>query len=130
MSLPAENEVELLPCSFKFHNFLTEVGEVKMSCQIIKMEDSYYIWIGNYSNKVMNDLSLSMISNYEKVPISTRLIGSVADSMSTNMAKRLAKKLGTPVYVSFNIQADNLSMPAIEKKLQQEISSGLSVLAE
>ncbi|XP_012256373.2 proteasome assembly chaperone 4-like [Athalia rosae] len=130
MASSEDNGVELLPCSFKFHNFLTEVGEVKMSCQIIKMRDSFYVWVGNYNNNVMNHLSLALVSNYEKVPISTTLLGSVADSTSTNMAKRLAKKLGMPVYVSFNIEADNLSMPAIEKKLQQEINIGFVALAD
>lgn len=94
------------------------------------MQDSLYIWIGNFSDNKMNDLSLALSSVYEKTPISTKLLGSIADSTSTNMAKRLAKKLGTPVYVSFNIQADNLSMPAIEKKIQQEISINLASLDE
>lgn len=76
----------------------------------------------------MNDLSLALTSRYENLPISTKLLGSVVDSTSTSMAKRFAKKFGNPVYVSFNLQTDTFSMPAIEKKLCQEIKNGIDLL--
>ncbi|XP_046630001.1 proteasome assembly chaperone 4 [Neodiprion virginianus] len=128
MAEPKNIDPELVTCSFKCHNILTIVGDIKISCQIIKMKDSYYIWVGDIVDSVMNDLSLALISDYEKVPISTKLMGSAIDSTSINMAARLATKLGKPVYISFNIKTDKLSIPAIEKKLSQEISNSLALL--
>ncbi|XP_046740326.1 proteasome assembly chaperone 4-like [Diprion similis] len=128
MAEPKNIDPELVTCRFKCCNILTEVGDIKISCQMIKMKDSYYIWVGDFGDGVMNDLSLALISNYQKVPISTKLLGSAIDSTSNNIAGRLATKLGKPVYVSFNIKTDKLSLPAIEKKLSHEMSNGLAHL--
>ncbi|KAK2575962.1 hypothetical protein KPH14_007323 [Odynerus spinipes] len=108
------------PCSFKFHKFVDQVGEVSISCHIIKMEDCLYLWVGDATNSAMNDLAFALQSKYESVPIATKIIGSVADEVSTNIAKRLTKKLGKPVYVSFNLQTDRMLLPRIEQRIQQE----------
>ncbi|XP_047343747.1 proteasome assembly chaperone 4-like isoform X2 [Vespa velutina] len=62
-------------------------------------------------------------SNYESVPIATKIMGAVADETSTNIAKRLTKKLGKPVYVSFNLQADRILLPQIEQRIHQEFKT-------
>lgn len=115
------NGDELLECSFKFHNFVIQVGEVSFGCQVIKMQDSLYLWIGNNNDKTMNDLSFAFMSNYESIPVATKIIGSTDDSTSSNMAKRLTKKCGKAIYISFNVTADKFTLPGIEKSVFDEL---------
>ncbi|XP_029162995.1 proteasome assembly chaperone 4-like [Nylanderia fulva] len=113
-------EQELLQCSIKFHNFVAKVGDVTIKCEIIKMEDSLYLWIGDSANSTMDDLSFSFTSNCKTQPIATKIMGAVADATSTNIARRFSIKLGKPVYVSFNVTADNMLLLGIEKRVQEE----------
>ncbi|KAI4489492.1 hypothetical protein M0802_011027 [Mischocyttarus mexicanus] len=109
------------PCNFKFHEFVDDVGEVRIKCHIIMMEDCLYLWIGDTKQSLMNDLAFALKSNYESIPIATKIMGAVADETSTNIAKRLTKKLGKPVYVSFNLQVDRMLLPQVEHRIQQEL---------
>ncbi|XP_014612306.1 PREDICTED: proteasome assembly chaperone 4-like [Polistes canadensis] len=111
------------PCNFKFHEFIDDVGEVRISCHIIQMEDCLYLWIGDAKQSVMNDLAFALRSNYESIPIGTKIMGAVADETSTNIAKRLTKKLGKAVYVSFNLQADKMLLLKVEQRIQQEFKA-------
>lgn len=117
------NQCDQYPCSFKFHKFVDQVGEVSISCHIIKMEDCLYLWVGDATNSVMNDLTFAMQSKYESVPIATKIMGSVGDEISLNIAKRLTKKLGKPVYISFNLQTDRMLLPKIEQRIQEEFKT-------
>lgn len=123
------SEVELLPCSFKFHDFVAKVGDINIHCQIIKMEDCLYLWIGDSTNRSMEDLSFALKSSLESQPIATKIMGSIADATSTNMAKRLSMKLGKPVYVSFNVTANNITLPGIERRIQEEFKTHADLLS-
>ncbi|EFN69599.1 Proteasome assembly chaperone 4, partial [Camponotus floridanus] len=102
------------------HKFDARVGDVTINCEIMKMKDSLYLWIGDYTNPTMEDLSFSFTSNIGTQPIATKIMGAIADATSTNMAKRLSIKIGKPVYVSFNVTADNMLLLGIEKRIQEE----------
>ena len=119
------DNLQLYPSSFKFHNFVAKVGEVRISCRIIKMEDSLYLWVGETNDSKMSDLTVAMISRYESSPVATKIIGTNEDSTSSSMAKRLAKKCGRPVYVSFNLDVSHVNrlLPAIEKEIQTELNN-------
>ncbi|KYM99049.1 Proteasome assembly chaperone 4 [Cyphomyrmex costatus] len=125
MACVTENRsgVELLPCSFRFHNFVVKVSDTNINCQIIRMKDSLYLWIGDSINGSMEDLSFALTSSFERQPIATKIIGSIADATSTNMAKRLSMKLGKAVYVSFNITPNNIILPGIERRIQEEFKA-------
>lgn len=118
----AEDQLEFLPCSFQFHNFQDKVGEVRISCQIIKMDKSLYVWVGDCNEQNMKDLALAFVmeNNSKKPPVSTKILGSIADEISTNIATRLATKSGKPVFVSFNLTVDNLVLPNIERRIHEE----------
>ncbi|KAL0114626.1 hypothetical protein PUN28_011730 [Cardiocondyla obscurior] len=128
-TIEEESKIELLPCSFKFHNFDAKISDTNINCQIIKMEDCLYLWVGNFTNQNMEDLSLALTSNFEKQPIATKIMGSVADATSTNIAKRLSMKLGKPVYVSFNLTPDNITLPEIERRIQEEFKMHSDLLS-
>ncbi|XP_076757254.1 proteasome assembly chaperone 4 [Xylocopa sonorina] len=110
-------------CSFKFHDFTVKVGDLSVACHIIKMENCVYVWVGDLNQNAMNDLSFAIGSPYEKEPLATKIMGPIANESSTSLAKRLSKKLSMAVYVSFNVQIDNLSLPILERKLRDEFNS-------
>ncbi|XP_012061185.1 PREDICTED: proteasome assembly chaperone 4-like [Atta cephalotes] len=124
-----KSEVELLPCNFKFHNFIVKIGDTNINCQIIRMEDSLYLWIGDSVNGSMEDLSFALTSSFEKQPIATKIMGSIANATSTNMAKRLSMKFGKAIYVSFNITPNNIILPGIEKRIQEEFKTHADLLS-
>lgn len=115
-------------CSFKFHDFVATVGEQTIACHIIKMEDCLYLWVGDVNENAMNDLSFAIVSPYENQPLVTKIMGPIANEASSNLAKRLSKKLSKPVYISFNVEANNLSLPAIERRLRDEFNSHPEIL--
>ena len=120
--MEAKDELEMMPCSFKFHNFEDSIGESSIVCHIMKMEKSLYVWVANSSDQCMKDLALGFATNKNiKIPpIATKIMGPIVDETSNSIALRLSKKIGTPVYVSFNVNADNLSLPGIERRIYQE----------
>ncbi|KOC69196.1 Midasin, partial [Habropoda laboriosa] len=86
-------EVEKTECSFKFHDFTTTIDDSSIACHIIKMENCLYIWIGDSNENAMNDLSFAISSPYEKYPLTTKIMGSISNEASSNLAKRLSKRL-------------------------------------
>lgn len=129
MSLGSE-EMKIEESNFKNYEFETKFGETKISGHVIKMEESLYLWIGDKNANLMNDFCLALPSKYESEPISTKLLGPVADTTSMSIAKRLAKKFSMPIYVSFNLQVDNLSLPGIEKCVQTELENIPNLLSQ
>lgn len=110
-------------CDLKFHEFMAQIGDLSIVYHMIKMEDSLYVWVGNYNDNTMNDLSFAIKSPYEKEPVTTKIMGSIFNDCSSNLAKRLSKKLSMPVYISFNIfNLNNLSLLLIEKRLRDELN--------
>jgi len=121
---------KLMPCSLKFHNFSIKVVDTTINCEVIVLEDSLYVWIGDSANRVMDDLSFALKVKSEKQPVATKIMGSTADLTSANMASRLSMRLGKPVYVSFNVKTtDNIMLPTIEKGIHEEFKTHADVLS-
>lgn len=110
---------ELLPSNFKFHEFVVQVADTSISGHIIGAEDSYYVWVADTASYTMNDLSLAFLAKCNK-PVGTKIMGPVSDTTSLHLAERLVKKLGKPIYISFNIKLDNRSLLEVEKKILEE----------
>ncbi|XP_076653428.1 proteasome assembly chaperone 4 [Halictus rubicundus] len=117
----AEEQTES-ECSFKFHDFMIDIGTT-YACHTIKMDNCLYLWVGNPRKQIMNDLSFAIVSPFAKEPLTTKIMGPISDETSSNFAKRLSKKLSKPVYVSFNVEVDNPSMRALEMKLKDELAA-------
>ncbi|XP_076243478.1 proteasome assembly chaperone 4 [Calliopsis andreniformis] len=115
-------------CSFQFHDFVINAGDLTIACHTIKMDNCLYLWVGDLHDYSMNDLSFAIESRLTKEPLETKIIGPISKDVSSNIARRLSKKLLKPVYVSFNVEADNLSLPVIERKLQDEFNKHPEVL--
>lgn len=120
---------ELLPCSFKFHEFHAKISDITINCHIIKMEDCLYLWVGDGTSNKMEDLSFALISSHGSDAIATKIMGGVSDTTSMSIARRLTMKLGKPVYVSFNVTTNNMLLSSIEKRIQEEFKKSPDLLS-
>ncbi len=118
------DEIELVDSSFRLHQFTVTLFATNVNCQVLKMKDSLFVWIGDEENAVLSDLSFGIQSAYEPHPISTKILGTAStDTTSMSMAERLTKKLKKPVYVSFNVPLSNNNiLEEFEKRLNEEIA--------
>ena len=76
--------------------------------QVIALEGSTYLWIGASDNR-QDALALGVpnLAGGGPPASGTALLGSGSDVASQAMAQRLARKIGHPVFVSFNLRADD-----------------------
>lgn len=115
--------IEHTKSNFEVHNFATEIAEMPVLFQVLKMDNSLFIWIGSGTDPTFSDLGMALCSSYDRLPLFTRLMGSNTDMMSLNLASRLSKKLERTVFVSYNLPSDRLVLPAVEKRLQEEVTA-------
>jgi hypothetical protein len=115
--------IEYMKSNFEIHNFVTEIAETPVCFQLLKMESSLFIWIGSGTDPTFSDLGMALNSSYDRLPLSTRLMGPNADMMSLNLASRLSKKFERAVFVSYNLPSDRLILRAVEKRLQEEVAA-------
>lgn len=115
--------IEYTKSNFEIHNFGTEIAETPVHFQVLKMDNSLFIWIGSWTDPTFSDLGMALNSSYDRLPLFTRLMGSNTDMTSLNIACRLSKKLERAVFVSYNLPSDRLILPAVEKRLQEEVAA-------
>lgn len=110
--------------AFRLHAFTAEVVDKKVLFQVIKMVDSIMIFINATGRMILCDLSLGMFNaRTMDQPVATKVMGNFSEETSKNMALKLAKKLGKTVYVSYNLEDDQLMLPAVERRLCEEIKN-------
>uniref|UniRef100_A0A069DVY0 Putative proteasome assembly chaperone 4 n=1 Tax=Panstrongylus megistus TaxID=65343 RepID=A0A069DVY0_9HEMI len=112
--------LEYCDSSFKTHEFTGTVFGSQINFKVLKMDSSLFIWIGLLSKEMLGDLCLAMATRFQPMPISTHFFGEFTDIVSPTFAKKLAKRLGKQVFLSYNI-TDNNMLPEIEKILCEEI---------
>ncbi|KDR20508.1 proteasome assembly chaperone 4-like [Zootermopsis nevadensis] len=115
--------IEFMKPNCEIHSFGTEVAATPVHFQVLKMENSLLIWIGSGTDPTFSDLGMALNTSYDRLPLCTRLMGAQSDMASLNLASRLTKKSQMAVYVSYNLPSDRLILPAIEKRLQEEIKA-------
>ncbi|KAJ1531483.1 hypothetical protein ONE63_000158 [Megalurothrips usitatus] len=103
------------------HGFQLKACDQAFIIKTLKLEKGLFLWIGSTSQPVLEDLALSMGTPYGKDPLQTKLLGDVLNMTSMNLASRLSKKLDKPVYVSFNLDCDKMSLPVIEAGIVEEL---------
>lgn len=116
-------EIRHTDSSFKCHEFTHFMFNFNVKFEIVKMKDSILIWIGDFEKPLLLDLSYGVQTKYEPLPTTTKILGTASsDTASMMIAKRLAKKLKKPVYISFNLPlTPNNLLKDIEIRLIEEI---------
>lgn len=119
MSSPDKDDVdvELLESSFTFHDFTDKIGQWTYTCQIMKMKDSFYLYIGHSEDEHMDQLTYAFLSAYDNLPVVVRLIGLPEESSSPPLASRLTALSGKHVYVSDNLAVPWSTKTAIDKRI-------------
>lgn len=116
------NKVEYIASKFIVHKFSELISERKILYQVIKMTDSLIIFINDKDNMQLSNIFVSLISQYDDLPIGTKILGNFTEeAVSKNMAQRMSKKLKKTVYVSCNLEEDSRLLPLVEKRIYEEI---------
>ncbi|XP_069137786.1 proteasome assembly chaperone 4-like [Argopecten irradians] len=101
------------------HTFHDQINDTECFFQVIKLEDSFHLWIGN-SPASFGSFTVAMQTKFDKLPSSVPLIGG-SDSPSNSLALQLAKKTGKQVFVSCDSSFHGQIMPLVEKRISQEL---------
>lgn len=91
-------------------NFILKYFDNAFSLQVLKLKDSFYIYLGTQQME-MNNLSLSLIYNNETKDNSTINIfedDEISGSYSTMLAKSISLKFKVPIFLSMNISNEKL----------------------
>ncbi|XP_060565225.1 proteasome assembly chaperone 4-like [Ruditapes philippinarum] len=111
-------DVKLLEPTVYVHVFSDKILDQDVFFQVIKLQDSFYLWFGK-SNQ-FGDLSVAM-ATLKNVTSSTNLIGG-SESHSVAMAERLSKKLKKQVFIGGDISCfSQLQLPLLEQRIAEEI---------
>ena len=89
---------------------------------VYRMIDSLLLWIGLESDPSFHELSVAMMTRYEKDPMSTKLLGAPTSTTSSSLAARLSKKCNKQVFVSCNFpETDSSFLTSVEERLVEEM---------
>lgn len=112
--------VKILEPTITVHTFQDKILDQDVFFQVIKLEDSFYLWFGK-SNQ-FGDLSVAM-ATLKNITSSTNLIGG-NESHSVAMAERLSKRLKKQVFIGGDVRSfDQLQLPLLEKRIAEEIQT-------
>lgn len=112
------DDIKVLEPTLKVHTFKDKIMEHEVFFQVIKLQDSFYIWLGKSSQ--FGDLSVAMVT-LGKLTSSTNLIGG-NESHSVTLAERLSKKTGKQIFVGGDLMSfDQLQLPLLEKRITEEM---------
>lgn len=107
-------------------SFSLDQNDICITCQILYLTQSCYIWIGNRNVPVaLGSLALAMPTRFEAVPLTSVLINPDDEERyyGPAMAQRLSKKFGIQCFVSgvFDGVAEEFRMQ-IENACVQHLS--------
>mmetsp|Transcript_3020 Transcript_3020/g.4372 ORF Transcript_3020/g.4372 Transcript_3020/m.4372 type:complete len:133 (+) Transcript_3020:188-586(+) len=86
--------------------------------QLIKMKKSFYLWVGTQKPQ-MEHLGVSIMSNMDKLPSTTTVMGQDLDGTKSSLAQRLAKRTGMVAFVSYNIPENR---DYLERFIQEKLA--------
>ncbi|XP_067651924.1 proteasome assembly chaperone 4-like [Haliotis asinina] len=115
----AESDIKTGPPSVTVHTFTEHIMDTAVFYQVIKMSDSFHLWVG--AKPSLENMTLAMNTRFETQPLASHLFGDSSNSTAMSLAQRLAKKTGKQVFVSCNIGYDQLAMPVVEKRIIEEM---------
>lgn len=113
-------DIIILEPTIEVHTFQDKILDHDVFFQVIKLQDSFYLWFGK-SNQ-FGDLSVAM-ATLKNMTSSTNLIGG-NESHTVAMAERLSKKLKKQVFIGGDVSSfDHLQLPLLEKRIAAEIQN-------
>jgi hypothetical protein len=108
---------------FRFQRIIQDVW---INIQCIAMNRSFFIWIGTAGGSFEN-LDLAMMTSTDSLPISSVLLGNSSDTTGAALSQRLSMKLGTQVYVSYNLpSSQSMMLEEVERLIFKEVIPAIS----
>ena len=111
--------VKYVEPTIRLHTFHEKIMDTDVYFQVIKLQDSFHLWIGK--SRHFGDLSVAMTMT-GKPATSSVLIGH-SDSYTVLIAQRLSRSTGKQVLVSGDLNFDSLDIPLIEKRIAEEMKA-------
>ncbi|CAN8000350.1 unnamed protein product [Ixodes hexagonus] len=107
---------------FSTHEFSRKFGEVVLHFLVLKMNKSFFLWIGSRKANLAN-IAVAMKTAYDKLPTSTSLLGDPSDLTSNSLASKLASRTGCQVFASCNLpDADKATVNFVHECLAEEMT--------
>ena len=110
-------EIKYVEPTIIAHSFHVKIMDTDVYFQVIKLQDSFHLWIGK--SKQFGDLSVAMTMAGN--PSTSSVMIGHSDSYTVLMAQRLSKSTGKQVFVSGDLTFDRLTIPLIEKRVAEEM---------
>lgn len=99
------------------HNFSTKVHDRLINFQVLQLVGQVLVWVGE-GDPVLSNLAMGVPGDKGA---SSNLLG--VGGQATQLSARLAKKLNKQVLVSYNLEDDMLTTPAVLQRLMEEIKN-------
>ena len=108
---------------FRFQRIIQDVW---INIQCISMNRSFFMWIGTAGGSFEN-LDLAMMTSTDSLPVSSVLLGNSSDTTGAALSQRLSMKLGTQVYVSYNLpSSQSMMLEEVERLIFKEVVPAIS----
>lgn len=105
---------------FSSQLFTHEINEQKYNFRVLKMTDSFFIYIGPEGAESFDDLSIASKAFNGEI-VRSNILEPSGSETSSSIAYKLSKRLNVPVYVSCSGIDDRMLRPELEKYLFSEI---------
>mmetsp|Transcript_72463 Transcript_72463/g.166221 ORF Transcript_72463/g.166221 Transcript_72463/m.166221 type:complete len:87 (+) Transcript_72463:1-261(+) len=80
------------------------------------------IWAGDGQMK-FDELQAAFPTPYDPVPATTTLIGDDAEGRAGSLASKLSKRYKMPVFVSMNLDLDEMVFPLLMKAIHDQMAT-------
>jgi len=121
--VPSANTTTV-PCRLKVTQFSACLSDTTVHYCVLKLQDSFFLWIGSSANLGFSNLSMALQTRYPTLGnvTASRIMGDLTDTTSSAIAARLSKRTGCQVFVSCNLpQADPMLLKLVEERLAEEL---------
>lgn len=105
-------------------SFIVDIDGNMSVGNILFLERSCYVWIGDQNESSMSSLVVAMNTKYENMPLSTTVFdesGNDSNSIGCSLAQRISKRFNIQCFVSYNL-SNARGLSQIESELVKAIS--------
>lgn len=112
--------IEKVDSHWNGHFFTAEISEDVYSFRVLKMNQSVFIYIGQFENESLDELATAVpVKDF----VSTTIIGTLHGCDSEELARQFSHRLQKQVYVSCNIPSNNLTRVMLIKRIAEEMKN-------
>ncbi|XP_031640970.1 proteasome assembly chaperone 4-like [Contarinia nasturtii] len=112
--------IEKVESHWRGHFFTAEISEELYTFRVLKMNQSLFIYIGQFENEVLDELAMSVpVEDF----VSTTIIGTLHGCDSQELAQQFTRRLKKQVFVSCNIPSNNLTRLMLVKRIAEEMKN-------